>query len=228
MTTRTDRHMTKHTENERIAELEQALNQVQAGDDASHDVHHARRVRRNAVTIAGREQQGNFRILTAAAYLHDLINLPKNAPDRHRASQLSAEAAAPILERLNYSAIDIEAIQHCIAAHSFSAGIEPKTIEAKILQDADRLESLGALGIARTFYIAGKMNSELFHGDDPFADNRALDDKRYAIDHFKVKLLTLAKTMQTTSGKAIAEERTQSMRAFLAALSDEVGTEQTW
>jgi len=208
--------------------IEKSIHDQQTGHDASHDIHHARRVKQNALAIAAREGNGDQRILIAAAYLHDLVNVPKNAPNRHDASRLSAQAAFPILVELKFSEPDIAAIQHCIEAHSFSANIEPNTLNARILQDADRLESLGALGIARTFYIAAKLNSELFDGADPFAEQRALNDKRFAIDHFKTKLLLLADTMKTDAGKAIAEERTTTMRMFLNALADEIGTTQPW
>lgn len=208
--------------------LENALKDSQTNHDASHDIHHARRVKQNAIAIATREGRGNHRLLVAAAYLHDLVNVPKNAPNRRDASKLSADAAHPILVDLKFSKTDIAAIQHCIEAHSFSANIEPNSLEACILQDADRLESLGALGIARTFYIAAKLDSELFDGADPFAKQRPLDDKRFAVDHFKTKLLTLASTMKTDAGKAIAAERTDTMRTFLAALADEIGTTQSW
>jgi len=214
------------------ASLEKALTDHQtnykANFDASHDIHHARRVKQNALAIAAREGQGDQTILIAAAYLHDLVNVPKNDSKRHTASRLSADAAQPILVNLNFSNPDIAAIAHCIEAHSFSANIEPTTLEAKILQDADRLESLGALGIARTFYTAAKLDSELFDGADPFAKQRPLDDKRFAIDHFKTKLLTLAGTMKTDAGKAIADERTATMRSFLVAMADEIGTSQSW
>ncbi len=208
--------------------LENALKDHQNSHDASHDIHHARRVKQNALAIATREGQGEHTILVAAAYLHDIVNVPKNAPNRHAASKLSADAARPILDDLDFSQTDIAAIQHCIEAHSFSANIEPNTLEARILQDADRLESLGALGIARTFYIAARLDSELFDGADPFAKQRPLDDKRFAIDHFKTKLLTLADTMKTDAGKTIANERTATMRTFLNALADEIGTTQSW
>lgn len=220
--------MTQQTEKDLKQQLELALSRAQDGEDASHDIHHARRVKHNAYAIAELEGTGDLRVLIAAAYLHDLVNVPKNDPLRDQASRLSAQAAEPILDKLNFNSNEIQAIQHCIEAHSFSAGIQPKTIEAKILQDADRLESVGALGIARTFYIAAKMNSELFHGDDPFGINRELDDKRYAIDHFKLKLLTLVDTMQTNAGKSIAQKRTDSMRSFLCAFADEVGVDQPW
>lgn len=205
-----------------IEKLENALREHGKGSDASHDVHHARRVRKNALTIADREGMGDPVILTAAAYLHDLVNLPKNAANRNQASRLSAQAAAPILARLGFSESEVAAAQHAIEAHSFSAGITPQTIEARILQDADRLEALGALGIARTFHVAGSLGGGLFHGDDPFGQNRELDDKAFAVDHFSTKLLSLADMMQTESGRKIAARRTKYLTDFLKQLASEI------
>ena len=202
--------------------LESALHNQNDGSDASHDIHHARRVWCNAKYIAELEGSGDMRLLVAAAYLHDLVNLPKNSPQRAEASRLSAEAAQPILIEFGFGDADVAAIKHMITAHSFSADIPPNTLEAKILQDADRLESVGALGIARTFYIAGKLGSQLFNGSDPFANDRPLDDLTYAVDHFKVKLLGLVKTMNTTSGKELAQQRTETMHHFLDALASEL------
>ena len=100
--------------------LEKTLIQHDDGADGSHDVHHARRVLLNAKEIAQRESAAvDLRVLTAAAYLHDLVNLPKDSPQRADASRLSAEAAAPILQALDFSAAEIEATQHAIVAHSF-------------------------------------------------------------------------------------------------------------
>lgn len=220
--------MTKHISSDHSKQLEQALLDFQTHEDASHDIHHARRVKLNALTIAKLEACESHTILVAAAYLHDLINLPKNAPNASQASRLSAEAAKPILQKLSYDDATIASIQHCIEAHSFSANIEATTLEAKILQDADRLESLGSLGIARTFYIAGKMDSGLFEGGDPFATDRELNDKAFAVDHFKVKLLGLAQTMKTDAGKKIAQQRIDIMQQFLRYLAEELHTDMPW
>lgn len=209
-------------------QLEAIVTRHDDGDDGSHDLHHARRVKINASEIVAREGAGDLRVLTAAAYLHDLVNVPKDSPQRSEASRLSADAAGPILHELGFSESETEAIQHCIIAHSFSARIAPETLEAKILQDADRMEALGALGIARTFYVGGKLNSVLFDGADPFASDRELNDSKFAVDHFKTKLLGLADTMQTTAGKEVAEQRTEFMRHFLDQLASEIGGANTW
>ncbi|CAH1667344.1 HD domain-containing protein [Chelatococcus asaccharovorans] len=211
-----------------ISELEAAFFAREGHADASHDINHARRVMRSALDIAHAEGGGNERVLIAAAYLHDWVNLPKNHPDRTRASALSAEGARPILLDLGFDAAEIEATAHAIVAHSFSAGIVPVSLEAKALQDADRLEALGAIGLARVFVIAGQLGTALFDGDDPFAQRRQLDDRRFAVDHFAVKLLRLPSSMQTHAGRTLAARRAEVLRGFLVALAEELRTEMPW
>jgi HD superfamily phosphodiesterase len=102
---------------------------------------------------------------------------------------------------------------------------EPRTPEAAVVQDADRLDALGAVGIARTFLVAGSLGSALAHPTDPFPTRRPPDDRRFAVDHFYAKLLTLAGTMRTDAGRAEAERRTAFLRTFLHHLADEFGTD---
>ncbi|MGI3164391.1 HD domain-containing protein [Pseudooceanicola sp. 200-1SW] len=207
-----------------IAALEAAyLHLTAADDDASHGLGHARRVLSAALEIASQTPVSDTQVLAAAAYFHDLVNLPKNHPDRASASRLSAEAARPVLEGLGMAPARIEATAHAIEAHSFSANIKPESFEAKALQDADRLEALGALGIARTFYIAGRMGSALFSDEDPEGAERPLDDKAYALDHFELKLFRLPETMQTEAGRKLAAARADYMRDFIRQLLGEIG-----
>lgn len=114
------------------------------------------------------------------------------------------------------------AVLHAIEAHSFSAAIAPQSEEAKIVQDADRLEALGAIGLARVFAVSGALNNSLFDARDPFADRRELDDKTYALDHFQCKLLRLPKTMQTEKGRAMAVHNARFLVQFMAKLSAEL------
>ena len=210
-----------------IPSLEAAFHELAGARDAGHDVHHSRRLRDNAMRIADREG-GDRVVLTAAAYLHDLISPPKDSPERSRASELSAKAAGPVLRKLGLDEDRVAAVQHAIHAHSFSAGVTPTTLEAKILQDADRLEALGAIGVARTFYTAGLMNSAMFDSEDPFAARRPLDDRRFALDHFAVKLMKLPATMQTDAGRDLAEVRLAVMHAVLGAIAEELGAHPAW
>lgn len=190
--------------------------------DPAHDLAHLDRVWINAQTIAADLDNVNLRVLLGAAYLHDLVNLPKDAPDRKTASALSAGAAAPILRDLGYTPGEIDAAGHAITAHSFSANIPPETIEAKILRDADRLDALGAIGIARAFVVAGATGRALYDPADPFARNRAPDDQIWALDHWQIKLLRLPDAMLTAKGREIATARAGIMRVYLSQLTNEI------
>ena len=92
----------------------------------------------------------------------------------------------------------------------------------RILQDADRLDAIGAIGVARCFYVAGRMGSALYDPDDFDASRRAVDDRHYAIDHFKAKLFPVAEGFRTGAGRAIAAERAAVMRRFIDQFRSEV------
>ncbi len=192
--------------------------------DTAHDIAHLDRVWQTVQRIATGENSGNLKVLMAAAYLHDIVNLPKNSPDRTRASTMAADRAAEILTGLAFSSTDINSVRHAIIAHSFSAGIPPETIEAKILRDADRLDALGAIGIARSFAVAGLLGQTLYHPEDPFAANRDLDDARFSLDHWREKLLGLGDGLQTQTAREIAHRRLDYMQGYLSQLADEIGS----
>lgn len=162
-------------------------------------------------------------ILFPAAWLHDCVSVPKDSPLRAKASELAADRALDILRKHGYPDRHFPDIHHAIRAHSFSAGITPETIEAKVLQDADRLDALGAVGLSRCLMLGGHLGSTLYHPDDPFAEKRKLEDAKFCIDHFFAKLLGLKDTMQTQAGRALAEERTEFLSTFLKQLGSEIG-----
>ena len=193
------------------------------GDDGSHDLSHLLRVWRNAVAIAEQEPGCDRAVLTAAVVLHDCVAVEKNSPQRGQASRLAAARARVVLTGIGWAGDRIEAAVHAIEAHSFSAGIAPETLEARIVQDADRLDAIGAIGIARCFYVAGRMGSRLYEPSDPQAVHRELDDRAFALDHFGIKLFKVAGNFQTIAGQALAEARVRTMRGFVQALLDEVG-----
>jgi uncharacterized protein len=195
------------------------------GDDGSHDRSHLSRVAANAMEIAASEPDCDRAVLTAAVLLHDCVAVEKNSPQRPEASRLAAARARSILADLGWDPGPIEAAAHAIEAHSFSAAIPPRTSEARIVQDADRLDAIGAIGIARCFYVAGRMGSGLYEPDDPLAKRRMLDDGAFALDHFGAKLFKVAGDFQTRTGQALAEVRTRTMRDFVRALCNEIGEE---
>lgn len=140
---------------------------------------------------------------------------------------MSAEKVGEILEKAfpDFPAEKIEGVRHAVLTHSFSAGIPPQTPEARILQDADRMEAVGAIGLARVFYTAGQLSQKLFDGSDPMAEQRGLDDQRYALDHFQVKLLKLPAMMNTVAGRKMAEANADYLRDFLKKINREIAGE---
>jgi uncharacterized protein len=190
-------------------------------DDGSHDIAHILRVFRNALRIHALEG-GDGKVLAAAVLLHDCVSVEKNSPLRAQASRLAADKARSILSGMGWDAGSVEAVAHAITTHSFSANIAPQTIEAKILQDADRLDAIGMVGAARCFYIAGRMASGLYDPADPLAKHRPLDDKSFAIDHFEVKLFKLADGFQTEAGRALATERHERLKVIRDMFLDEI------
>ncbi|HEI9791921.1 HD domain-containing protein [Serratia marcescens] len=190
-------------------------------DDGSHDVAHLNRVWKNCCKI-NKFEGGDLRILCASVLLHDIVAVEKNSPERHLASRMAAEKARLTLSRLEWKAADIEAVAHAIEAHSFSAGINPQTLEARIMQDADRLDSLGLIGVARCFYIGGRMHSSLYDVTDPLALYREHDDKCFTLDHFATKLFKLEDIFQTKTGLQLAQQRTENMRQFFSGLLKEL------
>lgn len=190
--------------------------------DPAHDMAHITRVWANVQAIATHEPAADMELLRAACVFHDLVNLPKDAPNRSEASRLSAEAARPLALDCGLPEAKLDAMSHAIEAHSFSAGITPRTREAEILQDADRLDALGAIGIARMFAVSGNLARPLYDPSDPLARSRPLDDTAFALDHFEAKLLRLPETMRTRTGRRLAQERATYMRDFLTRLMGEI------
>lgn len=188
--------------------------------DAAHDLSHIQRVVATAKRLAA-EEGADLAVVLPAAWLHDCVTVAKDSPERSRASRLAAEKAGAWLRDNGYPPEHIAAIQHAIAAHSFSAGIPAETLEARVVQDADRLDSLGAIGVARCFVVGGVMGRPIYDAAEPFPVRRVPDDFQASVDHFYTKLLKLEDTMQTAAGKALAAERTAFMRRFL----DELGAE---
>jgi uncharacterized protein len=193
-----------------------------ATDDGAHDIGHIGRVFANAMRIQA-EEGGDAELLAAAVLLHDCVSVEKNSPHRTQASRLAADKASGILAEMGWEKQRIEACAHAIAAHSFSAGIPPETLEAKILQDADRLDAIGMIGVARLFYIGGRMGSLLYDPADPKAEDRPLDDKHFALDHFPAKLFKLAEGFQTETGRAVAHERDRRLHMFRDLMLEEIG-----
>ncbi len=189
--------------------------------DPGHDLAHLDRVWATAHYISKTEENVDLEVLMAAAYLHDLVNVPKTSKRKSLASKMSAESAKPFLEDYGFSPTRIRATQHAIHAHSFSAGIEPRSIEAKIIRDADRIDALGATGIARIFAIGGALGRSLYDVEDPFGEDRDLDGKVHTLDIWPSRLLSLPSDMMTDKGREIARKRLDIMVNYIEQLGIE-------
>mgnify|MGYP001820366011 FL=1 len=194
----------------------------ETSQDPAHDRGHVLRVVANAKLIAAKEG-ARLDIVIPAAWLHDCVIEPKNSEQRQTASVMAARRAATFLKESGFPAENIPAIKHAIAAHSFSANIEAETVEAKVVQDADRLDAIGAIGIARCFAVGGALGTQIYDLDEPFPVERQANDRDYVIDHFYEKLFKLVDRMGTAAGRREAERRTETMRQFLSQLGDEIG-----
>ncbi|TDR74771.1 HD domain-containing protein [Photobacterium lutimaris] len=195
--------------------------QAEMQQDLAHDMNHVFRVVKTAKTLCEREE-ASLEIVLPAAYLHDCFSFPKNHPERAKSSQVAADKAVEFLASIGYPSQYFEAIHHAIVAHSFSANIKPETLEAQIVQDADRLDALGAIGIARCIQVSSNLGVSLYDAQDPFSTGRELNDRKYTIDHFYTKLFKLKDTMNTVSAKVEAEKRTHYMEAYLEQLGTEI------
>jgi len=190
-------------------------------NDSAHDFGHTIRVYKNAQKICKKEKS-NEKLVLSAALLHDIVSYPKSDKRSKMSSIESAKKSKKILEKFDFSKEEIAIILDAIQDHSFSQNKIPKTLEGQILQDADRLDALGAIGIARVFATGGSLKRPFYNIDDPFCNRRIPDDNTWTVDHFYQKLLKLESLMNTKSGKAEAKKRTRILKEFLNQLKQEI------
>jgi uncharacterized protein len=192
-----------------------------AHPDPSHDILHVQRVVALAKKL-GNVEKAEMKIVVPAAYLHDCVYISKTDERRTKASRISADRAIELLKEWNYPEEFSPAIHHAISAHSFSAKIPAETLEAKIVQDADRLDAMGAVGIFRCFAFSGLARRPFYNVEDPFCLKREPNDQTNTLDHFYAKLLLLYNRLNTPSAKAEGDARLATMRRFLDDLKTEL------
>lgn len=197
------------------------IQDISTTDDPAHDILHIERVVKVAKRLCDQEK-GKLEVVIPAAWLHDFITVPKNDSRRSQASLLSSIEAVKFLSSINYSSGYIPEIAHAIEGHSFSANVPTRTLEAKIVQDADRLDALGAIGIARCFATSGVLKRAFYSSSDPFCKIRQPDDSIFTIDHFYKKLFLVAQSLQTEAGKIEGLHRLEVMKKYLTELDLEL------
>jgi len=190
-------------------------------NDFAHDFDHVMRVYKNAQKICKKEK-ANEKLVLCSALLHDIVSYPKSDKRSKLSPIESAQKSKFILKKYNFSKEEIIIISDAIRDHSFSQNKTPKSIVGKILQDADRLDAIGAIGIARVFATGGSLKRQFYNIDDPFCKTRKPNDKIWTVDHFYQKLLKLESLMNTKSGKMEAQERTKVLKEFLNQLKKEL------
>jgi uncharacterized protein len=190
-------------------------------NDSAHDFEHIMRVYKNAQKLC-KTEKANEKLVLSAALLHDIVSYPKSDKRSKNSSTESAKKSKPILEKYGFSKDEITIVSDAIRDHSFSKNKIPETLEGKILQDADRLDALGAIGIARVFATGGSLKRPFYNIVDPFCKTRTPDDKIWTVDHFYQKLLKLESLMNTKSGKIEAKKRTSILKEFLKQLKQEI------
>ncbi len=192
------------------------------GRDPAHDFQHVMRVYRNAELI-GRKEGADMAVLLHAVLLHDLVVYPKGSAKTSKSADDSADMAEKWLRGYGYPQDKIDRICYCVRTHSYSKRLVPATLEGRILQDADRLDAIGAIGVARTFSVGGSENRLFYNPGDPFwKSGRELNDREWTLDHFYKKLLRLKKSMHTRAAREMAQERAGFMEQFVKQLKKEI------
>lgn len=193
-------------------------------NEPAHDFFHVERVITNVRAIAKGEGVSREveEVAATAALLHELFTLPKNHPESHRAGDTCAEHARALLVREGAPASLIDPVCEAIRDHSFSKGVVPEALPTRILQDADRLDAIGAIGLARMWATCADMKRPFYAPDDPFCEARTPDDKAWGLDHVYKKLLAIPDRLHTSAAKALASERVAFLHTYLAQLRAEI------
>ena len=201
-----------------IQKCEELVITIYNNMDASHDYQHIERVYKNAEAILQSEPQADAEIVRLAVLLHDVSDAKYTE---------TKEAEERILHALHLTDAQRQHIRDIIASVSFNGGneLEAKTIEAKIVRDADRLDAIGAVGIARTFAYGGAKGRKLYDDAEEARAQMSVEEYRTkstaSVTHFYEKLLLLKDLMVTEKGKQMAEERHAFMVSFLEQLQKE-------
>jgi uncharacterized protein len=190
-------------------------------NDSAHDFEHVLRVYKNAQRIC-KTEKSNTKLVLTAVLLHDIISFRKSDKRSKISSTKSSIEAKKILQKYNYTKKEIKIVTDAIETHSYSKNKTPSTMEGKILQDSDRLDAIGAIGIARAFAVGGLENRLFYDKKDPFCLNRKPNDQVCTVDHFYKKLLLLESKMNTKTAKIEAKRRTKIIKKYLNDLKKEI------
>lgn len=202
-----------------ITQIKDSVKEIYENYDASHDFQHIERVLQNAEAILETEPTADKEVVRLAVLLHDVSD-KKYTDNKDNENRL--------IDSLNISEEKKDHIREIISSVSFNGGnqLPAKSIEAKIVRDADRLDAIGAIGIARTFAFGGAKGRKLYDNDEEVRVKMTEEEYRSkstaSVTHFYEKLLLLKELMTTEKGKQMAEERHAFMESFLSQLKNEI------
>jgi uncharacterized protein len=225
---------------EKYQRLQRIVEHEMQGADPAHDIHHVMRVYRLCVHLAKDQTQVNMDVLIPAALLHDIARKqedhdPSGSIDH---AVLGAQQAEEMLRQLEFSDEAITAITHCIRTHRFRSDTQPMTLEAQLLSDADKLDVLGAVGVARSFMIAGQYREQIYsttplneyiHSNlvDGKPQGRIKDVTKHAPNlEYETKLQYIPEKLYTRKAKTIAQQRREYMKQFFHHLRREIYDER--
>jgi len=210
-----------------IAKIEKEAKKFFEGASGCHDWTHVERVKNLAIHI-GKKEKADLFVLEAAALLHDIGRKEEmKCEGKFCHAEKGAEMAKNILEKYKIEKKQVENIIHCIEVHRWRKNKKPETLEARIIFDADKLDSIGAIGIARDFLFAGHSGSNcLYTGNEK---KLAKEEKNYsygkedsALLEYEIKLKYIYKKIMTKSGKEVARERQKYMDEFFKRFEKEI------
>lgn len=200
---------------------------------SAHNLDHVMRVHNLCILLAKYEENVDLEILIPAALLHDIARVEESEDKTGKTDHavLGGEIAADILKTLGYEKLKIEKIKHCIITHRFRTGNEPETIEAKILFDADKLDAIGAVGIARSFMLSGQYGQRLvlnksidkYLADNTVENGRIKDNSKHTpFIEYEIKYKKIPDKLYTNKAKEIGNDRLKFMGEFFDRLKSEV------
>jgi len=200
---------------------------------SAHNLDHVFRVYNLCLLLAKYERDVNLEVLIPAALLHDIARVEESQDKTGKIDHavLGSSVAENILRKLEYEEEQIKEIKHCIITHRFRTGNEPKTIEAKILFDADKLDVIGASGIARTFMLAGQFGQRLIINDslDDYIQSNTVENgrlkdvsKHTPFIEYEVKFKKIPDKLYTEKAKEIGRERLEFMDEYFNRLKAEI------
>lgn len=203
---------------------------------SAHDIDHIVRVYNLCKKLAEEEPEVDMDVLAAAALLHDIARIVEDNDTSGKTDHavLGADMAEGVLKKLGYQTQIIERIRHCILSHRFRSGETPNSIEAKILFDADKLDVIGAIGIARSFMVAGQHGEKLFRDipiekyskENVTENGRIKDNSKHAINlEFELKIKKIPERLYTQKAKEISVRRIAYMKEYFTNLKDEINGE---